>query len=137
MSKIVHTELISGNAKATADFFGKMFGWQVKKWDNPKMEYYTWSYPGEEMGGGGIGSAGEMGSKQGPHIDVYVDVDNISAAIDKAKSLGATQLMGETEIGGDMGYFAMLQIPGGLTLGIWAKNPSMKHKPQPAKSQKK
>jgi predicted enzyme related to lactoylglutathione lyase len=137
MSKIIHTELITNNPKATADFIGKMFGWPVQKWDNPKMEYYTWSYPGEKMGGGGIGKVSEMGSKQGPHIDVYVDVDNLAETIDKAKSLGATQLMGETEIGGDMGYFAMLQIPGGCVLGIWAKNPSKKTEQKPSMSQKK
>ena len=134
MAKIVHTELITNNPKATADFVGKMFGWQIKKWDNPKMEYYTWQYPGEQMGGGGIGHAGEMASKQGPHIDIYVDVDNIADAINKAKSLGATQLVPETEIGGDMGYFAVIQIPGGCNLGLWAKQPSMKTEKQPTMS---
>jgi len=125
MPKVVHTELITDNPKATADFVGKMFGWKVEKWDNPKAEYYMWNYPGEKMGGGGIGGASEMGSKQGPHIDIYVDVENIAAAIGKAKSLGASQVIGETAIGdGEMGYYAVIQIPGGCSLGIWAMKAS-------------
>jgi len=128
MPKVVHTELITDNPKATADFVGKLFGWKIDKWNdanNPQMEYYMWNYPGEKMGGGGIGKAGEMGSKQGPHIDIYIDVDNIAAAIGKAKSLGATEVTGETAIGGgEMGYFAVIQIPGGCNLGLWSMKPS-------------
>lgn len=138
MSKVVHTELITDNPKATADFVGKMFGWQIEKWNDPKMEYYMWKYPGEQMGGGGIGKTGGMGDKRGPHVDIYVDVENIAAAIEKAKALGAAQLVGETIIGdGQMGYFAILQIPGGCVLGLWAQKPSMKSEPQPTISQKK
>ncbi len=138
MAKVVHTELITDNPKATADFVGKLFGWEIQKWDNPKAEYYMWNYPGEKMGGGGIGATGEMGSKQGPHIDIYVDVENIAAAIEKAKTLGATQMIGETAIGdGEMGYFAVIQIPGGVNLGMWSMKPSMKSEPQHTGSQRK
>jgi predicted enzyme related to lactoylglutathione lyase len=138
MSKVIHTELITNNPKATADFVAKLFGWKVEKWDNPKTEYYMWNYPGEKMGGGGIGKAGELGSKQGPHIDIYVDVENVAHAVEKAISLGATQMMGETAIGdGEMGYFAVITIPGGVNLGLWSMKPSMKTEPQHSMSQKK
>jgi hypothetical protein len=138
MSKVVHTELITDNPKATADFVGKMFGWKIEKWDNPKTEYYMWNYPGEKMGGGGIGSVSEMGSKQGPHIDIYVDVENISAAIEKAKSLGGSQMIAETAIGeGEMGYFAVIQIPGGVNLGLWSMKPSKQSEPKHSVSQQK
>ncbi len=137
MAKIIHTELITDNPKATADFVGKLFNWKVEKWNDPKNEYYMWSYPGEKEGGGGIGKTGGMGSKLGPHVDIYVDVENIAASIDKAKSLGATQIIPETEISGGMGYFAIIQIPGGCNLGLWSKQPSMKAKAEPSMSQRK
>jgi predicted enzyme related to lactoylglutathione lyase len=136
MPKVVHTELITNNPKATADFVAKMFGWNVEKWNDPKMEYYMWSYPGEQMGGGGIAGISEMGSKQGPHIDIYVDVENIAHSIEKAKLMGATQLIGETEIGGGMGYFAVITIPGSINLGLWSKVPSKQPEAQPSMSQK-
>lgn len=131
MSKIVHTEFISDNPKATADFIGKMFGWKVEKWNNPNAEYYMWNYPGEKMGGGGIGDASDDRLKKQPHIDIYVDVENIAEAIDKAKTLGGKQVIGETAIGeGEMGYFAVLQIPGGCNLGLWSMKPSPYREPQ-------
>jgi predicted enzyme related to lactoylglutathione lyase len=114
-----------------------MFGWQVKKWDDPKMEYYMWNYPGENMGGGGIGQVNMEMSKQGPHVDIYIDVENIAHAIEKAKVLGATQLVPETKIGdGEMGYFAVIQIPGGVNLGLWSKVPSAKLQTEPSMSRK-
>ena len=124
MSKIVHTEFISKDSKATADFVEKMFGWQIKKWDDPKGAYYLWNYPGQEMGGGGIGGVNEMSAFNMPHISIYIDVDNIAKSLEKAQSLGAKVVMGETAIGGGMGHFAIMSIPGGCNIGIWAQNPS-------------
>ncbi len=139
MSKVVHTELITENPKATADFVAKMFGWQIQKWDNPKAEYYMWNYPGEKMGGGGIGMVSSDQVQPGPHIDIYVDVENVNDAIGKAVSLGAKQLVGETAIGdGEMGYYGVIQIPGAVTLGLWAQKPSTKQQEkQHTMSQKK
>jgi uncharacterized protein len=124
MSKVVHTELITNDPKATADFVDKMFGWQVKKWGDDNMTYYVWNYPGEQMGGGGIAGLSDQLPQKGPHISIYIDVDNIAAAIKKAKSLGATQMIGETAIGDGMGYFAMISAPGGCVLGLWCLKPS-------------
>ena len=135
MAKIVHTDLITDNPKATADFVGKMFGWYVKKWEDAGEEFYWWNYiDGTEKGGvGGIGQAG----KNGPHIDVYVEVEDINATIEKAKSLGATEVRGETEIGEGLGYFAAIQIPGGVKLGLCAKEKSKIPAQKQAVSQQK
>ena len=125
MSKIVHTEFMTDNPKGTADFIGKMFGWKIKKMNSPNMEYYLWNYPGEENSpGGGIGGLSPQSATKTPHVAVTVDVENIAEAIKKAKSFGAKELVAETAIGGDMGYFAILSIPGGVNLGLWSLNPS-------------
>ncbi len=127
MSKIVHTALITGNPKATADFVGKLLGWKIDKMASPGSEYYLWNYPGEKEGGGGIGSSPEDQIDKSPHINIFVDVDNLGEALARAKSLGARQIWEETEIPNDMGYFLVLEIPGGVNLGLWSKQPSMKH----------
>jgi predicted enzyme related to lactoylglutathione lyase len=123
MSIIVHTEFISSNAKATADFVGKMFGWQIQKMNAPGMEYYMWNYPGEKEGGG-IGNASSEHRQTSPYINIFVDVENLETSIEKARSMGATLLTPETAIPDGMGYFAVLSIPGGCTLGIWSQKPS-------------
>ncbi len=127
MSKIVHTAFISENPRATADFFGKLLGWKIDKMASPGSEYYLWNYPGEIEGGGGIGSVSEDQIDKSPHVNIFVDVDNLGDALARAKSLGATQIWEETEIPNNMGYFLVLEIPGGIKMGLWSKQPSMKH----------
>jgi predicted enzyme related to lactoylglutathione lyase len=125
MGKIVHTEFVSANAKATADFVTKMFGWRMEKMNTPGMEYYMWNYPDGQMdAGGGIGNTSSEHRQPSPHINIFVDVENLAAAIEKAKSLGATLLTPETAIPDGGGYFAVLSEPGGCTLGIWSQKPS-------------
>jgi predicted enzyme related to lactoylglutathione lyase len=126
MGKIVHTELVSNNAKATADFVTKMFGWKVQAMKMPAgMEYYMWNYPDGQMGtGGGIGNTSSEHRQTTPHINIFVDVENIAAAVEKAKSMGATLLTPETAIPDGMGYFAVISDPGGCTLGLWSQKPS-------------
>ncbi len=127
MSKIVHTAFISENPRATADFFGKLLGWKIENMASPGMEYFLWNYPGEKDGGGGIGRSSEDQIDKSPHVNIFVDVDNLGEALSRAKSLGATQIWEETEIPNNMGYFLVLEIPGGIKMGLWSKQPSMKH----------
>jgi predicted enzyme related to lactoylglutathione lyase len=124
MSKIVHTELISNDARATADFVGKVFGWKVDRMDAGNMEYYIWNYAGEKMGGGGIANVSSEHRDKVPHINIFVDVENLAAALEKAKSLGAAVLVPEMEIPNGMGYFIVLSAPGGVTIGIWSQKGS-------------
>jgi len=48
----------------------------------------------------------------------YVLVDNISAATEKAKSLGATIVAGVTEIP-DLGSYSMILDPTGAAFALW------------------
>ncbi len=48
----------------------------------------------------------------------YALVDDVKAATDKARSLGATILMEVTEVP-DMGWFSVLLDPTGAKIGLW------------------
>jgi len=52
----------------------------------------------------------------------YVDVDDIRAATDKAKSLGAKVEKDVTEVPG-MGSFSIVTDPTGATLALWKAAP--------------
>jgi predicted enzyme related to lactoylglutathione lyase len=52
----------------------------------------------------------------------YVQVDDLRAATDKAKSLGGKVMKDETEVP-DMGWFTIIQDPAGSVLGLWKNNP--------------
>src|SRR5512136_1652035 len=116
MSKIVHTQLVTDNPKATADFAEKLLGWKIEKKDMDGDDCYFWYYPGEKGSDGVIiGAFNERNDKM-PHVNILVDVDNLGEAVAKAKALGATQVMEEIKIPRDMGYLLELEIPGGVKL---------------------
>jgi predicted enzyme related to lactoylglutathione lyase len=48
----------------------------------------------------------------------YVSVDDIKAATEKAKSLGATVIRDITPVSG-MGSFSIISDPTGAVLGLW------------------
>jgi hypothetical protein len=48
----------------------------------------------------------------------YVDVDDIRAATDEARALGATIAKDVTEVPG-AGWFSIIVDPTGATLGLW------------------
>jgi hypothetical protein len=52
----------------------------------------------------------------------YVLVDDIAAAADKAKSLGATVMKPATEVMG-MGWLSIIIDPTGAALGLWKPKP--------------
>ena len=76
---------------------------------------YTMIQPGEGPGGGlmkhpvpGAPSAWLA----------YVTVDDLQAATDKARSLGAQVMKDVTEVPG-MGWFSIILDPTGAALGLW------------------
>jgi len=100
-----------GKAKA---FYSKLFAWKLED---------------VEMGGQGL-TAIEVGQGTGGAIMkhpmpgapstwlAYVQVDDIAAATQKAKSLGAKIIKDVTEVGGS-GWSSIITDPTGAALGLW------------------
>src|SRR5512137_2760718 len=111
MSKIVHTQLVSDNPKATADFVENLLGWKIELKDMDGNDCYFWTYPGEKGSDGVIiGTFNEQRDKS-PHVNILVDADDLGEAVAQAKALGATLTMEEIKIPRDMGYLLELEIP--------------------------
>ena len=118
----VHIELNSPEPQKAKAFYGKLFQWQLE--DLPSSAVPDHSYTVIKVGegtGGGI-------MKQVPHGPAgwipYVQVEDLRAATDKAKSLGATVMKDITEVP-DRGWFSIIQDPAGSILGLWKSNPEM------------
>ncbi len=137
MSKIVHTQLVSDDPQATADFVENLLGWKIEKKDMDGDDCYVWYYPGEKGSDGVIIGAFNEHRDKSPHINILVDADNLGDALAKAKALGATLTMEEIKIPRDMGYLLELEIPGGVKLRLWSKQPSVRKQPQESVTQKK
>jgi predicted enzyme related to lactoylglutathione lyase len=104
---VVHFEITGKDGAKTKQFFTDLFGWEINS-DNPMT--YGLVDPGENGIGRGIagGISGAMPGQDG-YVTVYVEVDDVEAALAKAESLGATRLFGPET------------IMEGLTIGIFTE----------------
>jgi len=112
----VHVELNTPDTKKAKTFYAKLFDWQLEDVPNPAVpdESYTMINVGGGTGGGMMkqvpgGPAGWL---------AYVQVDDIRAATQKAKSLGAEIMKDVTDVMG-MGSLSFIRDPTGAILGLW------------------
>ena len=110
----VHVELMSTDVDKAKAFYGKLFDWQLEDMPMGDMTY-TMIKVGEGTGGGLMKNP----MPGAPSMWMaYVLVDDLKAAIGKAKSLGATVMKDVTEVAG-AGSFSIVTDPTGAMLGLW------------------
>ena len=108
----VHLELTTQDVAKAKDFYGKLFNWKFEDNQMPGMVYTTFK-PDSGPGGGIFTMPGAPTSWL-----AYVGVDDINAATDKAKSLGATIHNGPMEIP-NVGWATVLADPTGATIALF------------------
>lgn len=112
----VWVELSTTDLAKAKEFYGKLFDWTLEDKSVGDMPY--------TMIGVGEGTGGGMMKHPMPGAPsmwlAYVLVDDIKAATEKAKSLGATILEGCDcrEVGG-YGALSVITDPTGAMLGLW------------------
>jgi len=109
----VHLELNTPDLAKAKAFYGALFGWQFQDMDMGPSGIYSTFKP-DEGPGGGITS---MPTGNNGWLS-YVGVKNIQESTDKARSLGATILMGPQEIP-DVGSMTILTDPTGCTIAMF------------------
>jgi predicted enzyme related to lactoylglutathione lyase len=115
----VHLELCTPDSAKAKDFYSGLFGWSFT--DNnmgPHMVYST--FKPDSGPGGGLYSMPGMP----PAWLAYVGVEDINAATDKAKSLGATIHKGPMEIP-NIGWMTILADPTGAAIALFQPAPGM------------
>jgi uncharacterized protein len=110
----VHVELNTTDLNKAKSFYTKLFDWKLE--DMPMgPESYTMIKVGEGTGGG-------MMKQPVPGAPsswlAYVEVSDIKAATEKARSLGATVMRDVTEVMG-AGWLSIIIDPTGAALGLW------------------
>lgn len=113
-------ELITTDPKVSAEFYGKLFGWQatpfVPKGVPPGgPPYMIFKADSADMGAGGMMQAPAPGVPT--HWLPYVVVENVDASLAKATTLGAKALMPVMSIG-EVGRIAVIQDPLGAMIGL-------------------
>ena len=108
-------ELMTSDPEGTKKFYTEMFGWTIEEMDMGDMVYTMFSNNGQPVCGM-IPITEDMGPVP-PHLLTYTTVDDIGAAVEKAKGLGAKVHKEVTEL--PMGKFAVVADPNGIGFAFW------------------
>ena len=101
----------SGKAE---EFYGKVFDWEFEAMPGP-MEY-TMIKTDKDPGGGLMKKPDQA---QMPVLMVYFRVEDIDATLGKVADAGGKTIVPKTEIGQDIGSFAVFADPDGIAVGIY------------------
>ena len=110
----VHVELSTTDVNKAKAFYSKLFDWKMEDVPMP-----TGSYTMIKVGDGTGGGLMKHPVPGAPSAWLaYVQVDDIAAATNKAKALGATVMRNVTEVM-DAGWLSIIIDPTGAALGLW------------------
>jgi uncharacterized protein len=111
---LVWNELASPDLDASAEFYSRLFGWEIAPFEGSAEPYLSIRNAGANNGG--IRPLTPPGVP--PHWLVYFGVQDIDTALAKVGSLGGTTLVGPIDI--QMAKIAVIQDPQGAVLALYA-----------------
>jgi hypothetical protein len=115
----VYVELQTPDLGRAKEFYASLFGWQIEDVGTSPRQPYAMIRPGAGTGGGIMQQPASDGPSQ---WTAYVSVDDIRAATEQARALGADVLTEPTEMK-NTGWLAIIRDPAGAVLGLWQDNP--------------
>ena len=119
-NQIQHIELATTDKKASAEFYGDLFGWPIETVQ--PMDYVMTMFPEGETTLG-FSSVDESQGVMPGSVLVHVDVADIDALLARAKEIGATILLDKMEIAG-VGWMTIIGDPGGNRIGAMQRAPA-------------
>ena len=114
MSRVIHFDLSADNPERSAEFYKKVFGWRVDKWDGPE-DYWMIQTGTEDEPGITGGIAGRI--KPEDTTAVVFDVDSVDEVSEQIVNSGGVIREEKKAIPG-VGYIAMCRDTEGNTFGI-------------------
>ncbi len=107
---VVHFEIVGSDGAALQTFYGDLFDWDIDA-NNPM------SYGMVAAGEGGIGGGVAASQDGSAMVTIYVQVDDLQAALDRAEELGAKTVMPPMDVPGGPSI-AVFSDPQGNTIGL-------------------
>jgi predicted enzyme related to lactoylglutathione lyase len=107
---VVHFEIGCRDSAKTADFFARLFDWQMQPM-GPATMINTGASSGIQ------GHISSLGHEPFNYTTFYVQVDDVKTYLDKATALGGKTIVPPVEI--PTGTFAWFADPDGNTIGLW------------------
>lgn len=121
MPRVIHFEISADDPKRAVEFYEKVFGWKIKKWEGP-AEYWLVSTGDEKQPG--IGGAIMERMRKSTTINT-IDVPSVDEFIKKIEKAGGKRVSEKRTIPG-VGYFAYCKDTEGNLFGIMQADESVK-----------
>jgi len=120
MPRVIHFELTADDPERATQFYSKVFGWQIQKWDGPQ-DY--WLITTGEVGTPGIdGAIMRRGDFSAPVVNT-IDVPSVDEFVAKITANGGSVVAPKMPIPG-IGYFAYCKDTEGNIFGVMQSDPS-------------
>ena len=126
---VTHFEIMAKDGQRARDFYSGLFGWKIDVM--PEMGYGMVNTAVKMGINGGIGQVDSNGR---PNVTIYVQVEDIQAALDKAAAMGGNIIVPVTDVPGVV-TFAQFSDPDGNIVGL-VKGPQTPPKKAKAKPKK-
>ena len=119
MARVVHFEIPADNPERVSEFYSKVFGWEIVKWEGP-LDYWLVMTGDEQEPGidGGI-----VRREERPVVTNTIDVTSVDDYLDKIEVHGGKIVEPKTVVPG-VGYLAYFQDTEGNTFGIMQSDES-------------
>lgn len=111
-------ELLTSNVEAATAFYGELLGWTFQVMDTGGGHGYTIA----QVGDTGVCGLMHIPSEAPPMPPAWIAVfgtEDVDAAAAEASQAGASVVREPTDIGEDMGRFAVIQDPQGAVFEVW------------------
>jgi predicted enzyme related to lactoylglutathione lyase len=111
---VVHWEFWSEDPAKIADFYEKVFAWNIRP--IPELNYQL-----VETGGQGGINGGILKPQAGPwpaKLAFYIDVDDIDRYNERVRQAGGKVLVEKMDLPG-VGQLSLFEDPDGRVLGLW------------------
>jgi uncharacterized protein len=120
MPRVVHFELSADDPERAVQFYEKVFGWKIHKWEGPQ-DY--WLATTGEQGTPGIDGAIMRRDPSMPAVVNTIDVVSLDDSLAQVTANGGNMVAPRQAIPG-IGYFAYCQDTEGNTFGLMQNDPS-------------
>jgi len=121
MSRVVHFEIPADNPERIAEFYNKVLGWDIQKWEGP-VDYWLIS-TGKDSEPGIHGGIARKKDRPASGVLVTAQVDSVDDSLKKIVNDGGSIVVPKRAIPG-VGYQAHFRDPEGNVIGIMENDPS-------------
>jgi len=110
--KICYLEIPANKAEDAAAFYGDIFGWKVRQRGDGNLAF-------DDTGGVSGTWVKDSDRTADERTRVYIMVDSIAQSLQQIQAAGGEVLTPRTEIGPNMGAFAVFADPVGNEFGLY------------------